>query len=172
MLNFEELVNLHYRSLYRFALSLTRQESEASDLTQQTFYVWAEKGNQLLDQSKVKTWLFTTLHRQYLQAQRRQNRFPHQQLEQVEAELPNLDSELVNRLDAVALVDLIGQLDPLFRAPVALFYLKENSYKEIAEILQVPVGTVKSRIARGIAQLQAKLMNDAASTPSCSKGPA
>ena len=62
-LDFEGLVNLHYASLYRFALSLTRKESDASDLTQQTFYVWATKGHQLLDASKVKSWLFTTLHR-------------------------------------------------------------------------------------------------------------
>jgi len=48
----------------------------------------------------------------------------------------------------------LAQVDQVYQAPVALFYLEEYSYKEIAEILEVPMGTVKSRIARGIAQLQ------------------
>ena len=156
-LDFEGLVNLHYASLYRFALSLTRKESDASDLTQQTFYVWATKGHQLQDASKVKSWLFTTLHREFLEMQRRQTRFPHHELEEVSHELPNIDPELVNRLDSSAVLSLLAKVDPVFQAPVALFYLEEYPYKEIAQILAVPIGTVKSRIARGVAQLQAIL---------------
>src|SRR2546428_6677635 len=102
-LDFERLVGLHYVSLYRFALSLTRKESDACDLTQQTFYVWATKGYQLQDPSKVKTWLFTTLHRQFLEIQRRQNRFPHHELNEVSDELPHIDPELVTRLDALSM---------------------------------------------------------------------
>jgi Sigma-70 region 2 len=60
---FEAIVCEHCEALFRFAMSLTREESEARDLTQQTFYTWATKGHQLRDISKVKTWLFTTLHR-------------------------------------------------------------------------------------------------------------
>jgi RNA polymerase sigma-70 factor (ECF subfamily) len=48
-------------------------------------------------------------------------------------------------------------VDEIYQAPVALFYLEDCSYKEIAEILNVPIGTVKSRMARGIAQLQSIL---------------
>ena len=55
----------YYRPLYQFAFTLTRDEADACDLTQQTFYIWARKGHQLRDQSKVKTWLFTTLHREF-----------------------------------------------------------------------------------------------------------
>jgi RNA polymerase sigma-70 factor (ECF subfamily) len=51
-------------------------------------------------------------------------------------------------------------VDEVYQAPVALFYLEECSYKEIAEMLDVPMGTVKSRISRGIAQLQTLLAND------------
>jgi DNA-directed RNA polymerase specialized sigma24 family protein len=64
---FEKLVNLYYRDLYRFGLSLTGNEADACDLTQETFYTWATKGHQLKSPEKVKTWLFTTLHRQFLQ---------------------------------------------------------------------------------------------------------
>src|SRR5437899_5977150 len=79
-IDFESLVNRYYQPLYQFAFSLTHREAEAGDLTQQTFLVWATKGHQLRDPSKVKTWLFTTLHREFLKTRRRQSRFPHQEL--------------------------------------------------------------------------------------------
>jgi len=74
---FEQLVNQYYEALYRFALSLTRSEATSCDLTQQTFYLWATKGHQLRDRSKAKSWLFTTLHREFLESKRRETRFPH-----------------------------------------------------------------------------------------------
>src|SRR5580765_8558185 len=154
-LDFQDLVDLHYASLYRFAMSLTRRETDACDLTQQTFYIWARKGHQLQDVSKVKSWLFTTLHREFLETQRRQTRFPHYELEEVNHELPNLDPDHVTRLDSAALASLLAQVDPVFQAPVALFYLEDYAYKDIAEILGIPMGTVKSRIARGLTQLGA-----------------
>ena len=158
-LDFEGLVARYYRSLYQFAFSLTRVEADACDLTQQTFYVWATKGHQLRDESKVKTWLFTTLHREFLEACRRQTRFPHYELSQVALELPAVSPAHVNQLDSAQVLVALGQVDEVYQAPVALFYLEDCSYKEIAEILDVPMGTVKSRIARGIAQLQ-KLLAD------------
>jgi RNA polymerase sigma-70 factor (ECF subfamily) len=60
----------------------------------------------------------------------------------------------VEQLDAQAVLDLLSQVDPQYQAAVALFYLEDYSYLEIAEILQVPLGTVKSRIARGLTQLK------------------
>ena len=63
--SFESVVQQYYEPLYKFAFSLTRAEADACDLTQQTFYVWATKGHQLRDESKTKTWLFTTLHRNF-----------------------------------------------------------------------------------------------------------
>jgi RNA polymerase sigma-70 factor (ECF subfamily) len=156
-LNFEGLVQQHYRGLYQFAFSLTRREAEASDLVQQTFYVWATKGHQLRDASKVKTWLFSTLHREFLKTRRQQNRFPHIELEEAGSDVPPVSSTIVNQMDGAAVVEALGQIDELYRAPLALFYLEEHSYKEIAEILEVPLGTVQSRIARGKAQLQKAL---------------
>jgi RNA polymerase sigma-70 factor (ECF subfamily) len=136
-LDFQSLVDLHYGALYRFAMSLTRTESDACDLVQQTFLIWATKGHQLQDVSKVKSWLFTTLHRCFLESRRRSTRFPHLEITEAEAELPS-----------------VRQVDEQFQAAVALFYLEEYSYNEIAAILEVPLGTVKSRIARGVAQLR------------------
>jgi len=153
-LDFQVLVDRYYAALYRFALSLTRKESDARDLTQQTFWLWARKGHQLHDPAKVKSWLFTTLHREFLQAQRRSTRFPHHELEEVPDEIPNVPSTLVNELDGSIILECLDRIDPIFKAPVALFYLEDHSYQEIANVLGIPLGTVKSRIARGIAQLQ------------------
>jgi RNA polymerase sigma-70 factor (ECF subfamily) len=153
-LDFQGLVELHYSPLYRFAMSLTGTESDAGDLVQETFLTWAAKGHQLQDVARVKAWLFTTLHRAFLESRRRVTRFPHLELTAAEAELPNVELDLVARLDAQGVVALLGQVDPQFQAAVALFYLEDYSYQEIATILEVPLGTVKSRIARGLAQLR------------------
>jgi RNA polymerase sigma-70 factor (ECF subfamily) len=53
----------------------------------------------------------------------------------------------------------LGRLDENHRVPVALFYLQDYAYNEIAEILEIPLGTVKSRLARGLAKLH-ELLND------------
>jgi len=154
---FERLVACYYEPLYQFAFSLARDEADACDLTQQTFCIWAAKGQQLRDASKVKTWLFTTLHREFLGTRRRQTRFPHVELEQAEAELPVVSPVTANRLDAGQVLAALASLDDIYQAPVALFYLQDCSYNEIAEILDVPLGTVKSRLARGLDRLHQSL---------------
>jgi len=153
-LEFETVVARFYEPLFQFAFSLTHAEADACDLTQQTFYVWATKGHQLRDATKVKTWLFTTLHRAFLESRRRQVRFPHYELDEVPLDLPTLSPATVNQLDSAHVLQALAELDELYQAPVALFYLEDCSYKEIAQILDVPIGTVKSRMARGIAQMQ------------------
>src|ERR1700678_2695515 len=122
-LDFEAVVAAYYEPLYRFAISLTRSEEDACDLTQQTFYVWATKGHQLRNASKVKSWLFTTLHRAFLESRRRQTRFPHSELTETDADLPVVLQETALRLDALQAVDALGQVDEVYRAPVALYYL-------------------------------------------------
>src|SRR5664280_2592181 len=130
----------YYEPLYQFAFSLTRAEADACDLTQQTFYVWATKGHQLRDVSKVKTWLFTTLHRAFLETRRRQSRFPHCELEETSEEIPSVSPDLINRLDQEQVLETVARLDEMFQAPIALFYLQDFSYNEIAEMLEVPLG--------------------------------
>jgi RNA polymerase sigma factor (sigma-70 family) len=152
---FEAIVTDYYEPLFRFAMSLTRTESDARDLTQQTFYVWAEKGHQLRDPSKAKSWLFTTLHRAFLGLRQRSTRFPHHELDEVAMdELPVSWSEAADAADSGQVLVALQKVDSVYQAAVALFYLKECSYQEISQILEVPMGTVKSRIARGVAQLR------------------
>jgi len=157
---FEAIVREHYEPLFRFAMSLTQTESDACDLTQQTFYIWATKGQQLRDRSKVKTWLFTTLHRAFLAARRRHTRFPHHPLEEASEQLPSVAPNVGGQFDAAQVLSALARVDKVYRAAVALFYLDDCPYKEIAAALDVPVGTVKSRIARGIAQLREILLSE------------
>lgn len=157
---FEALVSEHYQPLYRFALSLTRSECDAQDLTQQTFYIWAAKGHQLRELTKVKTWLYTTLHRAFLAGRRRQIRFPHHELAEVVAQLPTVAPIHANQVDSSQVLSALARVDEIYQAAVALCYLEDLSYKDIAAILEVPVGTVKSRIARGLGQLREMLLSD------------
>ena len=152
--DFESVVAGYYEPLYRFAISLTRSEADACDLAQQTFYMWATKGHQLRDPSKVKSWLFTTLHRAYLKTRRTQTRFPQCELTETDADLPVILPQAARQLDAMQAVEALGRVDEVYRAPVALFYMEDCSYQEIADMLEVPIGTVKSRMARGLAQLK------------------
>jgi len=156
---FEQLVQLYYRDLYRFGFSLAGNEADACDLTQETFYIWARKGHQLRDPAKVKAWLFTTLHRQFLQTRRHETRFKDEPIDEASPELPAIAADCVNRIDARTLPSFLGQLDETYRAPLVLYYLEDLSYNEIAETLAVPLGTVQSRIARAKIKLL-QLLNE------------
>jgi RNA polymerase sigma-70 factor (ECF subfamily) len=161
-LDFEQVVNLHYATLYRFALSLTHNEVDASDLTQQTCYLWAMKGHQLRNNAKLKSWLLTTLHREFLGRRRHETRFQHVEVTAAGRELPSVPAEVVAQMDATALMQTLARVDEIYRVPLMLFYVEDMSYKEIAETLNVPVGTVMSRLARGKDQLRQFLAVDPA----------
>ena len=155
---FTQLVDAHYTSLYRFALSLARNTADACDLTQQTFYVWATKGHALRDGSKVKTWLFTTLYREFLRGRRRGTRTTAlADLPPGEEDPPAAEVNLAAQFDAQLVVEALQKVDEAFRAPLTLFYLEDLPYQEIADMLEVPIGTVMSRLSRGKAQLRAVL---------------
>ena len=153
---FEQVVRTHYAPLFRFALSLARDEVAAADLVQQTFYLWATKGEQLREPRAARSWLLTTLHREFLRDCRHAQRYAHVEVMAAdeEEELPHVAPEAVERMDGRAVLQALRQVDEVFRAPLALYYLEEMTYKEIAETLEVPTGTVMSRLARGKEQLR------------------
>ncbi len=155
---FAELVDAHYAPLYRFALSLARNASDAGDLVQQTFFIWATKGHGLRELSKAKSWLFTTLYREFLRGRRRDARSTSiEDLPPAEKELAAEDVDRVSKIDATLVMTALQTVDETFRAPLTLFYLEDMSYQEIADALDVPIGTVMSRLSRGKSQLRMAL---------------
>ncbi len=166
MSEFAELVDAHYQALFRFGMSLTRDVDRASDLVQETFCIWAAKGDQLRDRTKAKTWLFTTLHREFLSQRRRAAKFSDEPLDEERAEAmvaPQEDAE--RQMDGQRALELLGALEESYRTPVALFYLQQHSYKEIAEILDIPIGTVMSRLSRGKEMLRRRMTAEPSSAP-------
>ena len=153
-LDFDVVVDRFYVPLFRFAMSLCRTEHDASDLVQETFLTWADKGHQLREETKVKSWLFTTLHRTFLAGQRRGTRFQSVEIGEVDAELPVVEPEESFTVDGEMALALLEMVDPQYRAALALFYLEDYSYPEISAVLEIPLGTVKSRLARGLGQLK------------------
>ena len=153
-MSFESIVSAYYQALYRFAFSLSQRESEACDLTQETFYRYATKGHQLRDPSKVKSWLFTTLYRQFIGQQRRDTRFPHVDVTAVDHELPGVSPSMARDADGSAAVEALARVSEIYRVPLVLLYLEDHSYQEIADVLDIPIGTVMSRLARGKQQLR------------------
>lgn len=153
-MNFQALVDEYYTPLYRFAYSLAKNEHEAGDLTQQTFYIFAEKGDSIKDASKIKSWLFTTLYREFLRVRKRGQRMDSHENELLEAESEPVETDVAESMDAGLAVEALQEVDEVYRVPLTLFYLKSHSYKEIADILEVPIGTVMSRLSRGKSQLK------------------
>jgi len=158
--DFPQIVAQHYEELYRFAFGLTRTEADAKDLTQQTFHIWAMKGNPLRDGSKVKTWLFATLRREFLGLQRNYSHFEYSELSDEDQDVADVSTELVNSLDAARLIELLKQVKEPYRSAVILFYMEDFSYKEMAGILEVPMTTVQSGISRGLGQLQRLILSN------------
>ncbi len=153
-LNFEEIVSAFYQPLYRFGYSLAKNEHEAGDLAQQTFFIYAEKGGSLRDKSKVKSWLFTTLYREFLRRRKKDSRMDHYEPEMLEVAGGTVEPQVQRSLDSNLAVEALEEVDEVYRQPLALFYMKDLSYKEIAEVLDVPIGTIMSRLSRGKAQLR------------------
>ncbi|MGK0176642.1 MAG: RNA polymerase sigma-70 factor (ECF subfamily) [Lentimonas sp.] len=152
--NFEAIVSTYYQSLYRFGYSLAKNEHDAGDLAQQTFFIYAEKGHSLRDQNKVKSWLFTTLYREFLRRRNKDSRLAHYDPELLENTGSTVEPNVQRATDGNLAIEALDEVDAVYREPLALFYLKDLSYKEIADVLDVPIGTVMSRLSRGKTQLR------------------
>jgi RNA polymerase sigma-70 factor (ECF subfamily) len=162
--DFEREVMPHLGSLYAVALRLTRNERDAEDLVQDTalrayrFFHRYEAG------SNGRAWLFKILHNTFLTRYRRRSR-EREVLEQLAEEPTPVLYEEADDPEKQLLTEFLSEdvrraLDRLpeeFRTAVVLCDLEEFSYKEIAEIMECPVGTVMSRLHRGRRMLQEAL---------------
>jgi RNA polymerase sigma-70 factor, ECF subfamily len=149
-----DLVEQHYALLYRYAYRLTGSDADAEDLTQQTFLTAHRKFEQLRDEGCARSWLFTILRNAYL----RQLRSPICVFSPSLDELPGAAiPEVDANFDTEQLQNVLRDLPEEFRSPIILFYFQEFSYKEIAEHMQLPLGTVMSRLARAKSWLRRRL---------------
>ncbi len=154
---FASFVEDHYRGAYLFAMSLCGRHEEACDLTQQAFYIAQTKGGQVRDVSKRKQWLHTVLRREFLSTRRRAAAHPHEPVDSLPNDIPAISVDYVAAMDSKGILVVLEGLEEIFRTPLTLFYLQQFSYKEIAEVLETPVGTVMSRLFRGKALLREQL---------------
>lgn len=158
-LNINQIVETYYTPLYRFGYSLAKNEHEASDLTQQTFLIYSEKGDSLRDRSKIKSWLFTTLYREFLRIRRKGKRMDHYEPQILENTSQAISIDNVAAFDSKLAVESLQEVTENYRLPLTMFYLQDLSYKEIAAKLNLPIGTVMSRLSRGKAQLKEILLS-------------
>lgn len=147
-----ELIERHSALLYRYAYRLSGSAADAEDLTQQAYLVAQQKLHQLREASAAKSWLCTILRNEYLRGCHQ--RPAELRLDQVREPLERDDESVV---DEEALQQALQELTEEYRSAVVLYYFHELSYQEVAQALQIPLGTVMSRLSRGRSQLKSQL---------------
>ncbi len=165
--DFERIALPWMADVYRFAYSLTRNDSDAEDLVQETYLRAFRSWHTFQPGSDARRWLFTICRNAFLRSRERTRR---------EIEVEDGDTEalatvrrhgelLTDGTDRVlaridlrpALTSALQELQEPFRSAVILVDVEDQSYDAAAEILGVPIGTVRSRLFRGRRQLQERL---------------
>jgi RNA polymerase sigma-70 factor (ECF subfamily) len=171
---FADLAMEHMGSLYTAALRMTRNPADAEDLVQETYLKAYRAFNTFQEGTNLKAWLYKILTNTFINAYRSKKRRPEQtELDEVEdlylyRRLGGLEAAAAGRsaeeevLEHFTEGDIKAALEALpeqFRLAVLLADVEGFSYKEIAEILDVPIGTVMSRLHRGRKALQKALFD-------------
>lgn len=142
---FDKWIKRYNGALYRHALWMTGNREIAEDMTQEAFFQAWLSLDSLKDQDKVLPWLLTILRRTVY----REQRYQYRHIETIE-ELKQQDQE-TTQADALSLLELYSafeHLSPKLRDAFLLHHLHGFSYEEIGEQLEIPKGTVMSRISR------------------------
>ena len=146
--SFEENLLEHIDSLYNFAYRLTRNREEAEDIVQEASLRGFKSCHKFAEGTNFKAWMFTIVRNIFINGYRKKSREPLKvNYEEVEnfvslPEFTGLEEELFSE----DLQQSLGQLPEELRTTLMLFYVEELSYKEIAEVMKCPVGTVMSRL--------------------------
>jgi RNA polymerase sigma-70 factor (ECF subfamily) len=157
-----QLVADHAPVLYRYAYRLSGSVADAEDLTQEVFLVAQRKLDQVRDSQNVRAWLFTVLRNCYLKSRRQ--RLPRP-IGGDEFDIDTVPDEVCQQsIDSEELQQAIAALAEEFKVVVLMFYFEHRSYREIAELLDIPPGTVMSRLARAKAHLRRWLVEPASKT--------
>jgi RNA polymerase sigma-70 factor (ECF subfamily) len=153
----QRLVDDYYVPLYRYAYRLSGCSADAEDLTQETFCKAQLNFSQLRDLGRAKPWLFSILRNAYLHRVRADRQQPCVSLDGV-GDLPEAPPEPLPDVGPEQLQQALNGLPEAFRTPIILYYFEEFGYREIAEQMDLPLGTVMSRLARAKAYLRSRLL--------------
>jgi RNA polymerase sigma-70 factor (ECF subfamily) len=155
-LNIQRLIDDHLDAVYRYAYRLTGAVHDAEDLTQQVFLLAQMRLDQLREADRARNWLFTILRNSFLKMVRRTQPVPVTSVGMNLEAVPAKD-ESGQAVDSAELQAAIDELPAEFRVVVTMFYFEDCSYREIAEKLDLPMGTVMSRLARAKGHLRSAL---------------
>jgi RNA polymerase sigma-70 factor (ECF subfamily) len=157
---FDGWVRQHHRLLYGIAYWWTGSRPDAEELTQEAFFQAYRSRSGLHDIEAVKGWLVGILRHCYAQINRKGRHRVEISLDGMREEFGELSRPNPDRPDldqALALHQSLECLDERHRLPVVLFYFQDLSYREIAEALELPIGTVMSRLSRAREMLHERL---------------
>jgi RNA polymerase sigma-70 factor (ECF subfamily) len=165
----EQLVADHYESLFRYAYRLSGSAVDAEDLTQEAFCKAQTNLSQLREQHRARPWLYSILRNAFLHRVRalKQNRCVS--LEDTE-DLSEALPDVLPDIDPEQLQLALNELPEGFRNVIVLYYFDDFSYRDIAEQMDLPIGTVMSRLARAKGYLKAKLASKSATLANGSSG--
>jgi len=151
----DQLIELLPR-LRRFARTLARHEADADDLVQVALERALVRAEQWDSNSRLESWMFTIVRNAWIDEVRaRQRRGGHVDIDEL-AEVVGQDAT-GNEIDAMSVQTAMARLPEEQRTAVSLVLIEGLSYKEAAEVMQVPIGTLTSRLARGREALQTML---------------
>lgn len=160
----ERLVDGYYADLFRYAYRLSGSAADAEDLTQEAFCKAQANLGQLRDLGRAKPWLYRILRNAYLHRLRSERQARCVSLDDV-GEVPEPSAEPLPDVDAEQLQQALNELSEVYRTPVILYYFGDFSYREIAEQMELPIGTVMSKLARAKSWLRGRLLQPAAAGP-------
>jgi len=152
--SFEELALPLLDSLYQYARWLTRNPTEAEDLVQEAYLKGLRGFGGFIPGSNIRAWMFRILRNTFLTSRSGLRAVPPVSLDEEPQLLDAIadgatpESHLLQRADAESLRRAIEELPVEFREVLLLSDVEEMSYKEIAETLSIPLGTVTSRLMR------------------------
>jgi RNA polymerase sigma-70 factor, ECF subfamily len=157
-LDVTRLVADHHRSVYGYALRLSGSPADAEDLTQQAYLTAHQKLDQLRDAGKARSWLLAIVRNCYLK--NRGRGLPMVSAEACTGGIDHIPDNEADEapIDSESLQAALDRLPESLRLVLVMFYFEECSYKQIAEALELPAGTVMSRLSRAKARLRAQLL--------------
>lgn len=153
---FRSIVEGHHSVAYAVVRAILGDREDVEDVLQNVFVKVYRGLHRFRGDSKLSTWIYQIARNEALNAvgKNRRSLEPLDNLEISGPENKSPEAEFVNRELRGHLEDALSQLDEAQRMTIELRYMAERSYNEIADIMNIPVGTVKTNIFRGKAQLK------------------